>query len=65
MDQLGPDTYMVAGGIGIVGSRAEQECARQGKKILVTNIRSAGEFIFRCLDPSDPAYQNPVYEKEL
>lgn len=59
---LGPDTYLMEGGTAVTAKRAEELCAQTGKKVLVTNLISGNELVFKCLDPKSPEYVAPKYE---
>jgi hypothetical protein len=58
---LGPDTYLMEGGTAVTATRAEELCAKTGKKVLVTNLTSGNKFIFKCLDPNSPEYVAPTF----
>lgn len=58
---LGPDTYLIEGGSAVTAHEAENKCAQTGKKVLVTNLRSARSFIFKCLESSSPDYVAPTF----
>lgn len=67
---VGPDTYYAE---GMCGGQEEvrsggEYCRRQGKQILVTNMRGYGDrgqnkTIFRCLAPNDPGLSRPSYQR--